>query len=540
MATSLVLGEPQTGSATQRRKNAYRQDLELQMKEKEAARLRERYQDMSVNASGWLDPEKRPDRLKPLGGAGFMTDRSERDSKVRPYHTLFLYDRIDPDGQPLPIIETRRRLPYYVESGDPHTLHIRPWQLNLDPVAPLVHQPVNEANEPTSRNHKFQSTEATTARPLNDSINQAYNFYATRDLDRPGGYGSIIQPLVVPYVDNRPIIMPDRYHNRPQSHPHPRYNPFQFKDNSGSEMRSLIALLERERNKNSLAKTQDDLARRLRKELDDERKRLGDRDADARRRAEDLRLEMEGRRREWERQRLLADRAKKDHADMPKTAPIVVRPSSAEVLTEMDDTRRRLIDERRKIEELLRAQKSAPNYNEVKVLKRPPPPPTPTDSDLANRRIVEDFNQLKFKDDKETRGNIQKMYPEHPRTNKRLEAQQRALLKEQEEALMMLAKGAITQSYERYRRPAWMDKPPTPFPHRLRRRDQLYANLDADIDHLLSRAERRERAIDKFQSGLDTDRSDDLDRLKLSHWRPLSTETLADDTWIRPASATAL
>ncbi|RUS83150.1 hypothetical protein EGW08_009097 [Elysia chlorotica] len=517
-------GEPQTGSATQRRKNAYRQDLELQIKEKEAARLRERYQDMSVNASGWLDPEKRPDRLKPLGGAGFLTDRSERDSKVRPYHTLFLYDRIDQDGQPLPVVEGRRRLPYQ-DPGDPHTLHIRPWRLNLDPIAPLIHQP---------------ATEATTVKPLNDSINQAYNFYATRDLDRRADYGSIIQPLVVPYVDNRPIIMPDTYSNRPHSHPHPRFNPFEFKDNSGSELRSLVALLERERNKNSLARTQDELTRRIRKELDDERKRLGERDADARRRAEDLRLEMEGKRREWERQRMQAERAKKDHTDMPKTAPLVVRPSSAEVLTEMDDTRRRLIDERRKIEELLRAQKSAPNYDEVKVLKRPPPPPTPTDSDLANKRIVADFNQLKFKDDKETRGNIQKMYPENPRTNKRLEAQQRALLREQEEALMSLAKGAVTQSYERYRRPAWMDKPPTPFPHRLRRRDQLYASLDADLDHLWSRAERRERAIDNFQSGLDTYRSDDLDRMKLSHWRPLSRETLADDTWIRPASATAL
>ena len=36
----------------------------------------------------------------------------------------------------------------------------------------------------------------------------------------------------------------------------------------------------------------------------------------ARRRVEDLRLEMEGRRREWERQRLQADRAKKDRSDM--------------------------------------------------------------------------------------------------------------------------------------------------------------------------------------------------------------------------------
>lgn len=56
------------------------------------AHYRERIQDMSVNASGYLDPEKGPDRLKPLGGIDWTQYRSRGDSKVRPYHTLFLYD----------------------------------------------------------------------------------------------------------------------------------------------------------------------------------------------------------------------------------------------------------------------------------------------------------------------------------------------------------------------------------------------------------------------------------------------------------------
>ena len=48
---------------------------------------------MSVNASGWLDPEKRPERLKPLGGLHWTEVRDRRSDRVRPYHTLFLYDR---------------------------------------------------------------------------------------------------------------------------------------------------------------------------------------------------------------------------------------------------------------------------------------------------------------------------------------------------------------------------------------------------------------------------------------------------------------
>nr|KAG5710291.1 hypothetical protein BaRGS_009007 [Batillaria attramentaria] len=80
-------------SAKRRRKDAYRQDLELQMKEKDAARVRERLQDMNVNASGWLDPEKRPDRFKPLGGVHWTEQRDRRDPEVKPYHTLFLYGR---------------------------------------------------------------------------------------------------------------------------------------------------------------------------------------------------------------------------------------------------------------------------------------------------------------------------------------------------------------------------------------------------------------------------------------------------------------
>ncbi|XP_059168925.1 mitogen-activated protein kinase kinase kinase kinase 4-like isoform X2 [Physella acuta] len=539
---TLLIGEEHTNSAKKRRQHAYAKDLELQMRENEAAKLREKYQGMNVNASGWLDPEKRPDRLKPLGGAGFMSERSGRDSKVKPYHTLFLYGKVPQDGTfnqrevepPLGLGRSPR------EVVDVEPIHLRTWQLHLDSSAGLMHHPLTEA---TAGNLK-----------INDSVDNAYNFYATRDLDRPSAFGSIVQPLVVPYVDNRPIIMPGRYEGG--SDYHPKYNPFDHDKDSGlqKDIRALLGVtqLERERTKAQLARDNDDYQRRMRRELEEERRRLMDQENEARRRMEQMRRDLENKRLEWERQRREAERAKKEKK-LPKTPPVQIRPPSTNLLSDMDDTRRRLIDERRKIEELLRAQMKQPAYTEVKVVKRPPPPPTPPDSDLANRRMVEEFNYLKHKE-AETRKAFRRMYPELPETNIKLEAQQRALLRQQEEALRSLDKtGLVNVRYappktvpaEGYRRPGWMDRSPTPFPHRLRQRDRLYTShsMDGDVDRIYSRAERRERAIDSlaYKSNYDADKVlDEYERLKLSSNRPASTETLTDDTWMRPTTRTAV
>uniref|UniRef100_A0A0B7A6I1 Centrosome and spindle pole-associated protein 1 C-terminal domain-containing protein n=1 Tax=Arion vulgaris TaxID=1028688 RepID=A0A0B7A6I1_9EUPU len=440
---------------------------------------------MNVDASGWLDPEKRPDRLKPLGGEGFMTNRSERDSKVKPYHTLFLYGNTD------------------ATSG------------------------------------RYQP---------NDSVHQAYNFYATRDIDRPAGYGSLIQPLVVPYVDNRPIIMPGRYET---SEYHPKYNPFEHNNNSNNDslqrdIRALLGLsqMDRERTKIQMAKENDDYQRRMRNELKEERRRLMDQEDEARRRMEHMRRELEERRREWERQLRDAQRAKSEAKEVkPKTAPITIRPPSTTLLKDMDETRRRLIDERKIIEELLRAQKQ-PEYTEVKVLKRPPPPPTPPESDFANRKTLEEFNYLK-NIDAETRKTFRRMYPELPETNIKLEAQQRALLRQQEEALRSLSKGSQPPPQPQpvalnvNRRPRWLDTNLTPLPHRVRQKDRLYTahSLDGDLDRIYSRTQRREQAIASL-----TNTGDDyeFDKLRLRSNRPASAETLTDDTWMRPASASVV
>ncbi|KAK6989192.1 hypothetical protein BgiMline_012394, partial [Biomphalaria glabrata] len=527
-------------SAKKRRQVAYAKDLQLQMRENEAAKLRERYQDMNVNASGWLDPEKRPDRLRPLGGPGFMTDRTDRDSRVKPYHTLFLYGKVPPSGpagySQVDVVDapvSLGRSPRMTHMVDGEPLHITNWQLHLDSPVGLLHQPLTEA---TSGNYR-----------INDSTSQAYNFYATRDLDR-AGYGSIVQPLSIPYVDNRPIIMPGRFEGGGEYHP--KYNPFDHDKESGlhKDIKVLLGMtqLERERTKAQMARDQDDHQRRMRKELEDERKRLMDQENEARRRLEQMRRDLEERRLEWERRRREAESTKKD-TPVPQTAPVQIRPPSTTLLKDMDDTRRRLIEERRKIEELLRAQSKQPSYTEVKVLKRPPPPPTPLDSDLANRRILEEFNHLKHKE-VENRKTFRRMYPELPETNSKLEAQQRALLREQEAALRNIDKTVTyappkTVAVESYRRPGWMDKTPTPFPHRLRHRDRLYTttSLDGDLDRIYSRAERREWAIDSLHYNTDADKVlDEYSRLRLGGYRPASAETLTDDTWIRPTTRAAV
>ncbi|XP_012941081.1 uncharacterized protein LOC101863362 [Aplysia californica] len=539
-ATSLITGNDATSSAKRRRQDAYRKDLELQMREKDAAKLRERYQGMAVNASGWLDPEKRPERLKPLGGSGFYTDRTDRDSKVRPYHTLFLYGRVpEQEG-----FHSARAQTY--AGGRPGSIYVGesprvaaggapPLQLSrlhLDNTAGLQHYPLTEATAGAPAGAPYHS------------INQAYNFYATRDLDRPG-YGSIVQPLVVPYVDNRPIIMPGRYEGGHDYHP--KFNPFQNNDASfHKELKTMLGIsqLEVERRKAQMAKDQDDQHRRLRREIDDERRRLADQESEARRRLEAMRRDLDDKRKEHDRQRLYAEKAKSVAIEAPKTAPLVVRPSSNTLLHDMEDTRKRLIDERLKIEELLRAQQKDPGYTQVKVLKRPPPPPTPPDPDHANPNVVQEFNLLKNKEAR-TRQMFRSVYPDVPETNNRLDYQQKALLRQQEQSLINRAHAphAKTVTYKssmHYGRPDWMDKTPTPFPHRLRRRDRLYttSSLDGDLDGIYRRTE---RSLDAWGGACDPDKIiDQYESLRLRGHRPSSADTLTDDTWLRPASVTVV
>lgn len=532
MAATLLLGGEDRESAKRRRKDAYRADLELQMKEKNAARIRERLQGMNVDASGWLDPEKRPERFKPLGGVHWTEQRSRRDPEVKPYHSLFLYGRV-PNTNEQVVVEKSPR------PTEPHTVYLdRPTRLveysrrvHLDP--PAVYHPVTYAG-------------AGPAVP-NSSVDQAYNFYATRNLENGGGGGSIVQPISIPYVDNRPIIITGQ--NGGGGYNGPRFNPFEHRDDSSlREVRTLLGIsqMETERMRTKMERDHDDFQRKLRQQLEDERRKLQDQEAEARRRMEEMRRDAEERRKEAERQRREAERMRKEAETRPKTDP--PRPASKTMLYyDMGDYRMRLIDERRKIEELLKAgPKKDKDIWDIKVLHRPRIPPTPRSADRANRDNVREFNELKYRTI-DHRNEFRNIFPDVPYTNHRLEQQQIALLRQQEAALRNIGyqrprKAEIVIPPRRaVSRPEWLDRDPTPLPHRLRQRDKLWTaqSWDGDLDRIRRRNEERERVMQKGKTSSRLE-EDVLDELKLRRHRPASADTLTDDTWLRPSDTNAV
>ncbi|XP_052690284.1 centrosome and spindle pole associated protein 1-like isoform X9 [Crassostrea angulata] len=93
---TLPVGGNDRESANARKKARYREELQLQMREAEAARRREKVEELRVNASGLLDPEKTPKRLTYLGEPNPSPRRNLKSPEVRPYHTRF---DLSPRGQ---------------------------------------------------------------------------------------------------------------------------------------------------------------------------------------------------------------------------------------------------------------------------------------------------------------------------------------------------------------------------------------------------------------------------------------------------------
>ncbi|XP_046566840.1 uncharacterized protein LOC124275363 isoform X4 [Haliotis rubra] len=480
--TSLDVGEyGERASAKKRRQNLYKEDLQLQMAERNAAKQRERIQDMSVNASGYLDPEKGPERLKPLGGTDWTQYRSRWDSRVRPYHTLFLYDENNRVPAPAPL---SYRAP--MDSGY-GIMAAR--DISLVPQVPLV-QPLQPIH--------YQDT-----RPI--IIQQPAPAYQWQ--------GPKYNPIQMEVPVKSSSLLPE-----------PRYRAAIDKP-----LDDLNDKLEEARLKIKLERDNEEHKRRLQRELDENQRRLRDSEAEARRRLEELRLESENRRREAERQRREWERLMRlKELERPRTIPtVVVKPGSGRnrLLDDMDLYRQKLREERRMIEELLMNRRPIePGKLDIKVVRKHKErqvdiPPTPKTDDNANPNNVHVFTDLKHRDYR-SRREFRSIFPEVPYTNMKLEWQQGALLKQQEEALRAL-RGAKTDSEKQvimkkyfFTRPVWMDREITPF---ARMRKYRGCGSSMDIESRLGRI--------------------DEDGLRFRDHRPSSADTLNDDTWLRPSSA---
>nr|XP_014351313.1 PREDICTED: centrosome and spindle pole-associated protein 1 [Latimeria chalumnae] len=82
-ATSLPLGNADRDVAQQRRKERYRQQLMEQMEEQRRNKRREKELELKVAASGAIDPEKEPDRLKQFGAVNRQHEFHDRDVPYR-------------------------------------------------------------------------------------------------------------------------------------------------------------------------------------------------------------------------------------------------------------------------------------------------------------------------------------------------------------------------------------------------------------------------------------------------------------------------
>ncbi|KAL5017544.1 hypothetical protein ScPMuIL_007133 [Solemya velum] len=96
-----IIGQEPRESAKRRKREEYRKELELQIKETEAAKRREKLQDMKVSATGFLDPEKNANRMGQLGQAPTEVSprREYRAANVQPYHTKFDLQQREPEGR---------------------------------------------------------------------------------------------------------------------------------------------------------------------------------------------------------------------------------------------------------------------------------------------------------------------------------------------------------------------------------------------------------------------------------------------------------
>ncbi|KAK3606135.1 hypothetical protein CHS0354_010764 [Potamilus streckersoni] len=367
--------------------------------------------------------------------------------------------------------------------------------------------------------------------------------------------------------------------------------------------------------------------KRIEAEVEEEKRRKKERDDEARRKNEELQKQAEDRKREQERKKkeleeerlrekqeqtqerrpqqpeerrvssppLPAQRTQ-DNLENQSPPQRIERPPSSDVLTQLAAMRKQLQSERRRVENALESSRNEPDVFDPRTIQRPPPnpgafdkamnkisviPPRATTSDNANQRNVQDFNELKFKDDGNSRRAFRSMFPENPVTNSALEMQQDAMLRQQEAQLQTLKDkgrydvGGRYQGQQTSRQSArsqleassafidvdgvnhfpedFEDIPRRNDSARNRRRDripitprpgsypnQMGSQASLDVDRIQYKNEDRLRRLQNI-GGDDVslqDPDDILDRFmaKQRYNRPPSGQTLQDDTWLRPGS----
>ncbi|KAE8598938.1 hypothetical protein XENTR_v10016999 [Xenopus tropicalis] len=105
-STGLFLGGSDKDETQQRRKERYRQELMEQMAEQQRNKRREKELELKVAASGAIDPEKQPDRLRQFGAINRHQELADRNVPYRPGAVLE-HEKTGRRSDPKPALEER-------------------------------------------------------------------------------------------------------------------------------------------------------------------------------------------------------------------------------------------------------------------------------------------------------------------------------------------------------------------------------------------------------------------------------------------------
>ncbi|ESO88125.1 hypothetical protein LOTGIDRAFT_234696 [Lottia gigantea] len=282
------------------------------------------------------------------------------------------------------------------------------------------------------------------------------------------------------------------------------------------------------------------------------------------------------------------------------------RNNSADVLNQLAHMRRQLQSERKRVENMLEETRNEPDVFDPRLVQQTSQQQIPVQvqsrNDIfetalnrnavqvrrggtADMKILQEFDDLKYKEDTDSRKQFRKLYPVDPRTQDDLESQQAALLRQQEERLRRYTDSPIDlpgtsaspqsmlHSNSAFIDVEGMDRSLFPddfddFPKRNEsardRRRQREANrypsksprdistdlpsnynpmgsvVSLDVDRIQRKNDNRLKRLKEIQ-GDDVslyDPDDVINRFmeKQSHNRPPSNNTLHDDSWLLPGN----
>uniref|UniRef100_A0A8C5PML4 Centrosome and spindle pole associated protein 1 n=1 Tax=Leptobrachium leishanense TaxID=445787 RepID=A0A8C5PML4_9ANUR len=171
-STGLLLGGSDQDEAQRRRKERYRQELMEQMAEQQRNKRREKELELRVAATGAIDPEKQPDRLRQFGAINRPQEVVDHNIAYRPGVT---YD-------PEKIVRRNEQKPAYEERAPPEKARVA-------------------FQTPTLESAVIGNEFPVAANPANEQFHRGL----------ASALGEIVVPRIAAFPPPQPPVLPDNY-----------------------------------------------------------------------------------------------------------------------------------------------------------------------------------------------------------------------------------------------------------------------------------------------------------------------------------------